>query len=67
MKWAVDSVGVFPDFTSYAHELSRYGQLPSVKDVRNLPQADVVLQNLRLCENVMVAPRGNRTCFQICE
>jgi hypothetical protein len=65
--WAKDSVGVFPQHVSFAHEVHRYGQLPSVKGVRNLPNADASLRFMRTCQNVFVKPRGNRTCFQICE
>jgi hypothetical protein len=65
--WAKDSVGVFPQHVSFAHEVHRYGQIPSVKGIRNLPNADASLRFMRTCQNVFVKPRGNRTCFQICE
>ena len=123
--WATDSVGLYPGFTSFADELLRYGQLPSLKGIRGLPLVDPVITHIRTCENsekgrtlsngqwvsrtgaclprrawttlctgvcsppaasytvfyhlqvkgresnemnhVFVSPRGNRTCFQICE
>ena len=65
--WAQDSVGVYPDYVSFAHEVNRYGQIPSVKGIRNQPHADNILRFMRTCQNVFVKPRGNRTCFQICE
>ena len=91
-QWATSSVGLYANFTSFGSELRRYGQLPSLKGIRNIPGVNDVLQNMRTCENrergqtlsngqwvstmkegltannrVFVPPRGNRTCFQVCE
>ena len=49
--WAVDSVGLYPNFTSFADELLRYGQLPSLKGIRGLPLVDPVITHIRTCEN----------------
>ena len=35
--------------------------------VRSLPGVVEVLDNMRTCDKVFQPPRGNRTCFQICQ
>ena len=64
-NWAKDSVGYYN--TTYSNELRMYGQLPSIKKVLGLPQAQEVLSNIRNCANIFGPPRSNRTCFQICD
>ena len=63
--WAKDSVGYYK--STYSAELRMYGQLPSLKNVLSLAQAQDVLQNIRNCANIFGPPRSNRTCFQICD
>jgi hypothetical protein len=66
--WATDSVGLYPNYTTFGDEVRRYGQLPSLMRVaRGAPAVASVVDNMRTCERVFQPPRGNRTCFQICE
>ena len=67
LAWATDSVGLYPNYTTFGDELQRYGQLPSLAHARGAPAVAPIVDNMRTCERVFQPPRGNRTCFQICE
>ncbi len=64
-KWAKDSVGTLEG--SYATEMQRYGNIPSVKNIRSETGVNDVLQGMRTCNDVFQKLRGNRTCFQVCD
>jgi hypothetical protein len=64
-QWAKDSVGVYE--SPFSVELKRYGEIHSVKTVREMPMANEVLQLMRNCKGIFTKHKGNRTCFQICD
>ena len=49
---------------AYSTPTLRYVSPPPV---RSLPGVVEVLDNMRTCDKVFQPPRGNRTCFQICQ
>mmetsp|Transcript_32033 Transcript_32033/g.46173 ORF Transcript_32033/g.46173 Transcript_32033/m.46173 type:complete len:730 (+) Transcript_32033:13-2202(+) len=70
-SWADDSIG---DFGSEPFDtlLSRYRPLPSLDKVQSSEGGDsqlakTVLTGVRNCYGIFGPPRGNSTCFQICE
>lgn len=66
MLWAEDSVGMWEQ--PFSKEKKRYGPLPSLKKLgRDVPYAVDVFAGLRNCMNIFGRPKGNRTCFQICD
>jgi hypothetical protein len=63
--WARDSVGLYPE--PFSTEVKRYGELYSVKGIRDEPLANDVLQHMRNCMGIFTKHKGTRTCFQICD
>lgn len=64
--WASDSVGWFEQ--PFSSEQLRYKFLPSVKRLgRNVQHVSDILDGLRNCQNIFGSPKGNASCFQICE
>lgn len=68
MQWAMDSVG---EYQSYEEELASYGSLPKLNNERKVLQgavkAEQLIQETRLCDDMMVFDRGNRSCFDKCD
>jgi hypothetical protein len=56
--WASDSVGLYDAFTA---ELSRYGELPSLKSIAGERSAANVNTGVRNCEGIFGKLRGNRS------
>jgi hypothetical protein len=74
MRWAEDSVGRHEG--SYDTETRRYGQLPNLGETRRgtrtekLSKPDVaqrLIDDVRLCNQVMNPNMGNRSCFDKCK
>jgi hypothetical protein len=65
--WANDSIGIFR--YNYALTKKRYQKLPSIKKIRHLDEVlvDDILKGMRNCMRIFAPPKGNRTCFQICD
>eukprot|EP00981_Chlorochromonas_danica_P013934 scaffold7111_cov187-Ochromonas_danica.AAC.6 len=67
-SWAKESVG---SYDSYEEELKRYAPLPPLftshkKDVRRKSVAAIITKQSRLCKDLFVFDRGNRSCFNKC-
>lgn len=68
--WANHSIGVFA--ANYSTMLARglYQPTPSLRSLRQRQRdalAQDVLQGIRNCMRIFAPPKGNRTCFQICD
>lgn len=70
--WAADSVGKFMDFPA---EVLVDRKLPEIDEAAWQPEEEElqrgltknVLQNTRLCANILQRMRGNRSCFDKCD
>lgn len=78
LSWANDSVGVFR--LPYSQMVMSYRKLPSVKSlikevkgkwtdeaINDHALAKSIMKGLRNCMRIFAPPKGNRTCFQICD
>ena len=72
LDWADHSIGDFGR-DGYEALLAKYRPLPSLEEAlegleeEDRSQADIVLQGVRNCRDIFGPPKGNSTCFQICE
>lgn len=64
-KWANGETGLFS--RPFKDECKSYGVLPSVKQLPPSTFTTLMLQKMRTCEGIFSLPKGNRTCFQICD
>ena len=70
--WAADSVGKFMDFPA---EVLVDRKLPEIDEAAWQPEEEElqrgltkhVMQNTRLCANILQRMRGNRSCFDKCD
>jgi hypothetical protein len=68
--WANHSIGVFAANYSMMLQERRYQPLPSLKTLRKASRdrlADDTIMGIRNCMRIFAPPKGNRTCFQICD
>lgn len=74
LRWAEDSVGLYPD--NFEVESQRYGQLPPLggpysggvtAQLAEPDMAKTVISQVRLCDQVHHPNLGNRSCFDKCK
>lgn len=74
LEWSENSVGTYPD--GYETETHRYGQLPQLggrysgsrtKELRLPDVAQDIINDVRLCNQLLNPNMGNRSCFDKCK
>ena len=80
IHWSNDSVGIFQ--RSYTDMRKYYKRIASVKELKDqsgimkdryggseedFELAKTILKGMRNCMRIFAPPKGNRTCFQICD
>ena len=68
--WANHSIGVFAVNYTTMLQQKRFQPLPSLKTLRKAGRdrlADDAVVGIRNCMRIFAPPKGNRTCFQICD
>lgn len=74
LQWSEDSVGMYPE--SYDTETRRYGKLPQLggpysganTSALSMPEvAQDIINDVRLCNQLLNPNMGNRSCFDKCK
>ena len=70
ISWANHSIGVFASNFSTLVSEGYYRPLPSLRTLKRSEKdvlAEDVIAGIRNCMRIFAPPKGNRTCFQICD